>query len=516
MTRKPLAAALCAVALAAAASFSLAAPRPAHADGTTATLLATIGTTAPAGDDEFARVGNYLLFAVLLNGGDSGQLWRTDGTAAGTQLVTTIASGVPFDLTSAGSWAAFVTPDGMVWRTDGTASGTVQLTQPGELSFADNLAAAGGVVYFSASDSTDGFQPWRTDGTAAGTEKLAVIDPGGNGYASQFVQLGSEVYFEGNSADGEELWRTDGIPGGTTEEVANLNPGGDSNPVGLTAWDGGVYFSADDGTNGRVLWRADGSGASIVSTDVTNPGTSAGNWFSGFVPMNGKLYFAGTDPTHGTELWATDGTASGTQLVFEINPTGDSTPGDYAGIVAAGNNLYFQATDGVHGLALWRSDGVSDGVTQFVSDPYPADTSNDDYPYVIGSLTGAGSDALFAYQLPDNSGVTLDRTDGTTTTPVVTITGTDPGNPPWICGNAESGSCDFPELNGAYIFTAHTSAGLEIWRYGDLTPTSSSSGSGSSTTPPPGETTVGSRGRRDADRGRRLDRRELAGGHVPD
>ncbi len=40
----------------------------------------------------------------------------------------------------------------------------------------------------------------------------------------------------------------------------DINPGaGHSNPGDFTVFNGALYFSADDGTNGYELWKTDGT-----------------------------------------------------------------------------------------------------------------------------------------------------------------------------------------------------------------------------------------------------------------
>jgi len=41
--------------------------------------------------------------------------------------------------------------------------------------------------------------------------------------------------------------------------VKNINTNGDSDPRGLTAFDGKIYFSAKGGGLGRELWSSDGT-----------------------------------------------------------------------------------------------------------------------------------------------------------------------------------------------------------------------------------------------------------------
>ncbi|BAY87535.1 hypothetical protein NIES267_70590 [Calothrix parasitica NIES-267] len=57
-----------------------------------------------------------------------------------------------------------------------------------------------------------------------------------------------------NCSNRVELWKSDGTADGTVL-VEDINPGSaSSSPGGLTVFDGELYFSADDGVNGRELW----------------------------------------------------------------------------------------------------------------------------------------------------------------------------------------------------------------------------------------------------------------------
>lgn len=79
----------------------------------------------------FAVLNGRAYFGVTINGG--WQLWRSNGTAAGTQLVKVISIGgskVPiYDITTCGNQLFFIADDGVngvgLWKSDGTAAGTV-------------------------------------------------------------------------------------------------------------------------------------------------------------------------------------------------------------------------------------------------------------------------------------------------------------------------------------------------------------------------------------------------------
>jgi ELWxxDGT repeat protein len=94
--------------------------------------------------------------------------------------------------------------------------------------------------------------------------------------------------------------------------VRDLQPGpGSSNPDGLTAVGDRVFFSADDGTNGRELWESDGTARGTRrGTDIA-PGGFASIPFLGYnVPLpslvaaNGFLFFGADDGVTGVEPWA--------------------------------------------------------------------------------------------------------------------------------------------------------------------------------------------------------------------
>src|SRR5262245_46263651 len=97
---------------------------------------------------KFHRLGTIALFqAWTPQTGD--ELWRTDGTEAGTALVKDICPG---------SRGAFDYP---------------ALVEPRPL-----FVEAGGALFFFANDGVHGFELWRSDGTESGTRMVKDIAPG--------------------------------------------------------------------------------------------------------------------------------------------------------------------------------------------------------------------------------------------------------------------------------------------------------------------------------------------------
>ena len=137
------------------------------------------------------------------------------------------------------------------------------------------------------------------------------------------------------------------------EMVKDIAPGyNTSYPLGFCINNGIVFFAADDKVNGTELWKTDGTTAGTVMVKNINPAGSG--IFTGgtrkIVTMGGNVYFSADDGSNGKELWKSDGTAAGTVLVKDIQP------GARAGVNATRNgHIAVIATEGtVRGGAYAR------------------------------------------------------------------------------------------------------------------------------------------------------------------
>lgn len=144
-----------------------------------------------------------------------------------------------------------------LWRTDGTSAGTslVRDISPGSsYSQPAFLTNVGGTLYFTADDGVHGRELWKSSGTAATTVLVKDIQPGaGSGMITeeQIVKAGSHIYFPANDGvHGQELWSTDGTSAGTVM-VEDIRSGGSSYPRSLTNVQGTLFFSATDPAHGR-------------------------------------------------------------------------------------------------------------------------------------------------------------------------------------------------------------------------------------------------------------------------
>nr|WP_233582980.1 ELWxxDGT repeat protein [Corallococcus sp. CA053C] len=106
--------------------------------------------------------------------------------------------------------------DTQLWVTNGTANGTQLLRRP--LSLSDEYgspvyAVADNLVFFSAYEATgEGIEPWVSNGTPGGTRRLKDINTAGtdaSSYPRDFFRVGSRVYFSAyDETRSGQLWST--------------------------------------------------------------------------------------------------------------------------------------------------------------------------------------------------------------------------------------------------------------------------------------------------------------------
>ena len=361
----------------------------------------------------------------------------------GAAYIDSVSSGTGADCsksTSAASGCIGAPAGTELWRTDGTVAGTLRVDDvyPGSPgSFPAYLTSFGAHLYFAATDNRIGLQRrlYRTKGGLAEAEALdgPVIttplrpstpiayyvntDPTdltvAESPSDQFM-----FYAANDGYVGRELFfinRTGYLNVTSASEtpisVIDIVAGPDSsNPQGFTSSGGQlpVLFQAYTFGVGTELWVTDGTyaGTNIVM-DIC-PGTGSSNplyltWY------NQQFYFQADDCVHGTEFWVTGGTAATTLLLVDIRP---GSPGSFPSFMTVWpsaldgkNYLVFTATDGtlangvnslegVGGSQIWLSDGNINGTRRALqnsaNDIYIDRPGLDaDYPPYMGVLGSA-------------------------------------------------------------------------------------------------------------------------------
>lgn len=380
------------------------------------------------------HVLNGMLFFTARQSATGRELWKSDGTYGGTIMVKEIISGGVGGFETSGQYGYYThnfnvvwqsgitfyftannyasTPGGgsytnniELWKSDGTDAGTVMVKdiEPGNTgSDPRDFTLINGILYFTARTQASGRELWRSDGTNGGTFMVKEIINGAVGgfeTAGQYGyynlgfgvvwQSGNNFFFIANNyasvpgggsyTNNQELWKSDGTGAGTMM-VKDIQPGNDgSDPLDFTAINNTLYFTAHTASNGRELWRSDGTnGGTIMVKEIIGGPVggfeTAGQYgyythtFSVVWQTGGTFYFVannyasvpgGGNYTNNPELWKSDGTDAGTVMVKDIyaGNTG-SYPQDFRSM---GGLLYFTASESSSGRELWRSDGTNGG-----------------------------------------------------------------------------------------------------------------------------------------------------------
>jgi ELWxxDGT repeat protein len=381
------------------ATIAAAAPRQIPiADG----ALVTERSSSPGA---FVRAGS-LLFFVAADTSHGRELWRTDGTTAGTLLVQDLRPGIdsssPLLGGSIGNAIIFIADDGngrAIWRSDGTAAGTLRLAVlTGSAPSIVSAVAAGSRVFFLSSPDFQNTDIWVTDGTVAGSRLAGtfplnqnVLPAGANGllyFNGSDATVGPQLWVSDGTTAGThvarrgmectrstcapsplklfrlgtamlattetDLWRSDGTPAGTTLVKALARPG-------LLASNGNIaYVQLFNGETWRTDGTTDGTTRTAIAPDTVMRSTR--------VLDDGRLVWVTTSGPR-SELWVSDGTAAGTLRAAFTSAS--NAPGE-AILAVSGSRAYLALADqnlgtAIHGLELWLAD-VDAGTLTLLSD----------------------------------------------------------------------------------------------------------------------------------------------------
>jgi ELWxxDGT repeat protein len=310
-----------------------------------------------------------LLFSAQTSGHGL-ELWATDGSPAGTGLVSDLCpgpcSGDPRDasvnyFSTAGSGVSFTasTPEGerALWFSDGTPERTWRLTPPG--------ATVTSLSPLAVSDADFGDEFWTTDGTPEGTHLWRDLgqEQDSGSHPNFLGAAGDRAVFSAfTPARGVRLWASDGSAAGTVP-LAVPQPGPDLDRVIRKASTADHLFFAAPVASGDalLLWGTGGTATGVVR--LTPPGVAVNE---GPLAIGQRAVFLATDAEHGTELWVSDGTPESTHLAADLVP-GPESPGGVGPQGVFHGQLLFGRADDSH---LWITDGTAEG-TRRLLDAYP-------------------------------------------------------------------------------------------------------------------------------------------------
>ncbi|MBK6901782.1 MAG: hypothetical protein IPH04_02960 [Saprospirales bacterium] len=262
----------------------------------------------------------------------------------------------------------------------------------------------------------------------------------------QMIAFDGQLFFSAdNGFTGAELWRYDPV-GDELFLVGDIYPFElGSQPTEFEPYDGRLFFAASDGVKGNELWAYDPAlGTAGLVADIRSGSLSS---FPSFMAVyNSKLYFTAEKSGQGRELWSYDAATDMAELVVDLIP---GSTGSQPGHLAVYNGkLYFSGTDGNTGYELWSYDS-STGQAQIVADQVVGSGS-----FSPGLLT-VFNNTLFFSAVANNTGEELWRYNGTNIAQVADI---------WT-GGPSSNPTQFTELGGKLYFVATNLGDAELYVY---------------------------------------------------
>jgi len=351
------------------------------------------------------------------NGSLGRELWRTDGTEDGTILIKNInvangnLSSTPSVMNVVGNKMVFYA----FTDTQGTVSHSMDEFE--NVSFLSNRTIYENNVLFDNKLLFESFSLTLSEAVIHTTDGITLEEKLFNSnYAFSPARItlvdNKLFYFTFNNGGNVSLWVTEADGSSSPIELKTFsgissNRVVDDTEMQVVSFQGKLFFSADDSNGGYTLWKSDGTvsgtqkvkdldnslapteviglrvlnnqlifqargtAAGLWSSDGTDAGTTKlsaailqlGNFHGVSYPViaNNKYFYQANDSVNGNELWVSDGTSSGTKMVKNINPTGDSFPLNL--ISRNGYILFGASASDEQGFELWRSDGTENGTT---------------------------------------------------------------------------------------------------------------------------------------------------------
>ncbi|PQJ80055.1 T9SS type A sorting domain-containing protein [Polaribacter porphyrae] len=359
-------------------------------DGTEAgsVLVKDINSGADSSFSQFSNVEPVILnneiYFEANNGTDGVELWKSNGTEAGTIMVKNVNTNNSIEngkglfgglvlLNNKIIFEAFNTNTNReLWITDGSSAGTTILNDNnpgiGWGAYLDDAVVINGNLLFNGSNGNNGFEIWKTDGTALGTSQVKNIEDAPSSSTPLELSVGlGKLFFKADSTSfsNSRLFVTDGTAASTTKVVE----GNKSviNPTAMTEFNGKLYFSSSDFSKDYGIFYTTASGDAIEFVKKINPNDGNNSGITDFFHAEnlGALFFAANDGTNGKELWVSKGSESTTKLVKDINTgSGNSTPQDF---FEFNNEVYFMTVleqgfiNRQYKKTLWKTDGTEAG-----------------------------------------------------------------------------------------------------------------------------------------------------------
>jgi ELWxxDGT repeat protein len=316
---------------------------------------------------DFTNVDGRLFFIENYSGGKA--LWTSDGTEGGTIKLKNLSYdsvGVSYPPQMAamnGCFYFFINTAGSLaelWRSNGTVAGTTAVRHFNKTDPYDNLGrltAVGDHLYF-----TNDAGLWTSDGTGGGTKLVPPPTGGALSGFRDFMPVDGRLFFYAYQEEGSraEIWGTDGTAAGTRRWTDLADPPATAigpPPTLLGALGTQLFFTADDGIHGPELFAL--NTAPSGEGDFNGDGRANGNDFLAWQRSLGSSAAAlGAGADGNASGYVDAGDLDAWRSAFAVLP---NLPGDYNGDarIDGGDFLQWQRKLGSHDAA---ADGDGDGI----------------------------------------------------------------------------------------------------------------------------------------------------------
>lgn len=319
------------------------------------------------------------------------QLWRTDGTAAGTFPLTNFSQGD--GIVNTGTDRAAVSGNIFyftvirsniieLWKSDGTVNGTLQVNISPATQTAGFIIANSTHLFFSAGyPSYEDLYSVDNSGTVTYLQRLSqpYIYAFSAGSACIFrdklITWRQSVFGTNNN----QLFISDGTISGSYSDPTifgsigtKMIPCGDQfvlakMPINsVTANLIKVPGISNGGIGTPVIFYTTGSGDYLNDYNYhysSSNNTNGIETFQGNATIGNSILLSGYSDNQGWELWKTDGTSAGTVLVKDIYPGNGSGYDRWKGFVINGKFVFYAYS--TSGYKLFYSDGTTAGTDFF-------------------------------------------------------------------------------------------------------------------------------------------------------
>lgn len=359
-------------------------------DGTTTTLLKDIYPGFNSSNPyDFYVLNNKIIFkAYTLEKGL--EFWITDGTEAGTVLLKDINPNGDGFLNDNRAYVRinqfkifnnelyFFADNGTngmeIWKTNGTEAGTMMLKDinPGfNASYRPALDQRPRIVehnnelyfYVSSSGSSNNlsyFQMWKTDGTTTGTQKISIIEntiKEGTLLPNTYFSFNNNFYFYGvdKATNKKELYRTD------FNTVTKIE--GTGNHTAFYPVKDKIYYTNNDFISGKgeEIWAIEKDDSFAIVDDIV-PGTQGSN-AGNFYVFNDYLYFSIRNQNYQPELWRLSNNTAPEKIFTKDTETATSSIEQYFDFIPKNDILFINTKHNGNADFIYRMYGIKNSST---------------------------------------------------------------------------------------------------------------------------------------------------------